>query len=115
MLVTPEGMVTLVRPLQFKKAPSPMTVTLEGMMVFLHPAIKVFEAVSIIALQLLRESYFLFPASTVIAIKPLQPPKAKPSILITLLGMVTEVKPLQFEYLQLIVHQLVLVETVEKC
>ncbi len=33
---------------------------------------------------------------------------------VTLLGMATDVKPLQPEYLQLIVYQFVLIKTVEK-
>ena len=54
--VTLLGMVTEVRPLQLQNAPSPMDVTLLGIIVFLHPKINVFDAVSIMALQLLRES-----------------------------------------------------------
>ena len=56
MLVTELGMVTKVRPLQPEKAYSPMLVTELGIIVFLHPAIKVLEFVSMIALQLSRES-----------------------------------------------------------
>ena len=56
MLVTLFGMVTEVRPLQPEKAEPPMLVTLPGMVVFLQPAIRVFVAVSIMALQLSRES-----------------------------------------------------------
>ena len=56
MLVTPSGMVMEVRPLQPEKALLPMLVTPSGIVVFLQPAISVFVAVSIIALQLLRES-----------------------------------------------------------
>ena len=51
----------------------------------------------------------------VMEVRLLQPPKAANPMFVTLLGIVMEVRPLQFEYLQLIVHQLVLVETVEKC
>ena len=40
------------------------------MMVFLQPAMSVFEAVSMIALQLLRESYTLLPDSTTMLVKP---------------------------------------------
>ena len=43
-----------------------MVVTLLGMTVLLHPCTKVFEAVSITALQLSLESYFVFPSSTTI-------------------------------------------------
>ena len=56
MLVTLEGIWMEVKPLQPWNAPPPMLVTLLGIMVFLHPAINAFEAVSIIALQLFRES-----------------------------------------------------------
>ena len=64
-------------------------------MVLLQPAIKVFEPVSIIALQLLRESYTLLPLSTTILSKQLQPEKGDTPIEVTELGIVTEVKPLQ--------------------
>ena len=64
-------------------------------MVFLQPLIKVLVAVSIIALQLLRESYFVFPLSTTIEVKPLHQRKAPSPIVVTEHGMVTEVKPEQ--------------------
>ena len=54
MVVTLLGMVTEVRLEQPKNALSPILITLEGIFVFLHPAIKVLVAVSIIALQLFR-------------------------------------------------------------
>ena len=73
MLVTEFGIVTLVRPEQPENASRPMLVTEFGMMVFLHPAIKVFEAVSIMALQLLRESYLELPDDTEIFVRPEQP------------------------------------------
>ena len=72
MLVTPLGMVMEVRPLQPEKALLPMLVTLFGMVVFIHPAINVFVAVSIIALQLLRESYTMFPDSTIMEVRLVQ-------------------------------------------
>ena len=56
MHITPSEITTLDKRLQLEKALSPMLLTLLGMMVVLHPAIKVFDAVSIIALQLSRES-----------------------------------------------------------
>ena len=62
--VTLLGIVTEVRPLQPAKAPTPMLVTLLGIVVFLHPVINVLDDVSIIALQLLRESNLVFPSST---------------------------------------------------
>ena len=51
-----------------------MLVTLLGMVVFMQPEINVFEDVSIIALQLLRESYIVFPLSTFTDVKLEQPP-----------------------------------------
>ena len=72
MLVTLLPMVIEVRPLQPEKADCPMLVTLLGIFVFGQPAISVLDAVSIIALQLSRESYFVFPASTLIEVRPLQ-------------------------------------------
>ena len=64
-----------------------MLVTVLGMMVFLQPATKVLVAVSIIALQLSRLSYIVFPASTTMEVKEEQPMKAELPILVTpLLG-----------------------------
>ena len=105
-------------------------------MVFRQPTIKVFVTVSIIALQLLRESYFLFPDSTtievmgqssktcspilvtllgmVIEVRPLQPEKAYLPIVVTLFGMVMEVRSLQSKYLYISVYQSLLGKTVEK-
>jgi hypothetical protein len=54
--VTLLGIVTEVRPEQPSKALLPMDVTLLGITVPLHPINKVFDDVSIIALQLSRES-----------------------------------------------------------
>ncbi|MDY5005327.1 MAG: hypothetical protein SPF12_03020 [Prevotella sp.] len=56
MLVTELGMDMLLRLEQPPNALLPMLVTELGMTVFLHPDINLFVAVSIIALQLLRES-----------------------------------------------------------
>ena len=56
MEVTELGMLMLVRLEQPENASSPMEVTELGMAVFMQPAINVLVAVSIIALQLLRES-----------------------------------------------------------
>ena len=56
MLVTLLGNVSSVKPVQPSKAEFPMLVTLFGMTLFLHPAIKVLVSVSIIELQLSRES-----------------------------------------------------------
>ena len=43
-------------------------------MEFLHPKINVLEAVSIIALQLSLESYFLLPSSTTMLVEVLELP-----------------------------------------
>ena len=56
MLVTLLGNVSSVKPVQPSKAESPMLVTLLGMTLFLHPTINVLVSVSIIELQLSRES-----------------------------------------------------------
>jgi hypothetical protein len=76
ILVTEFGISILVRPEQPENAYSPMVVTEFGMMVFLHPAINLLEAVSIMALQLFRESYMLLPDLTVMLVKPEQPENA---------------------------------------
>ena len=95
MVVTLLGMVTDVRLLQPKNAPLPMAVTLLGITVVSQPRIKVLEAVSIMALQLLRESYFVLPFSTTMDVRPLQPLNAQLPMAVTLLGIVMEVRPLQ--------------------
>ena len=56
MLVTLLGILMEVKPEQPSKAPDPMLVTVLGMAVFWQPAIRVFEQVSMMALQLSRES-----------------------------------------------------------
>ena len=86
MDVTISGILIEVKPTQSKKALSPIFVTVFGMTVFEHPLIKVFELVSIIALQLLRESYFELPLATVIEVKLLLG-KAPTPMLVTLWGM----------------------------
>jgi len=63
----------------------------------LQPAISELDDVSIIALQFSRESYFVFPSSTMMEVRPLQPEKADPPMLVTLLGIVTDLRPLQLE------------------
>ena len=70
-----------------------MPLTDEGMVVVLQPATRVLLAVSIMALQLLRESYFVFPASTLMLVKPVQPKNARSPMLVTDEGMVMLVKP----------------------
>jgi hypothetical protein len=84
-----------VRPEQFEKAIYPILVTLLGIVVFLHPEISVLLAVSMMALQLSRESYFVFPDSTIIEVRAEQLVKAPLPMLVTLLPMVTEVRPEQ--------------------
>jgi len=74
--VTELGMVTEVSPEQLAKARSPMEVTELGMIVLLQPTINLFVDVSIIALQLLRESYVPLFLSTVTEVSPEQPEKA---------------------------------------
>ncbi len=71
-----------------------MLVTLLGIVVVLQPAIRVFVADSIIALQLSLESYLGLPSSTIINVRPLQPRKADSPMLVTLLPMITDVRPL---------------------
>ena len=93
--ITLVGIVTEVRPEQLEKALTSMDVTLLGIIVDLHPAISSLVDVLTIALQLFRESYTGFPFSTVMEVRMEQPLKAKVSIEVTLLGMVTEVRPEQ--------------------
>ena len=95
MEVTLLGIVIEVRPEQPEKEESPMEVTLLGIIVDLHPAISSLVDVLIIALQLLRESYTIFPFSTTIEVRPEQLEKAELSMDVTLVGMVTEVRPEQ--------------------
>ena len=73
MIVTLLGMVMEVRSLHPPKAERPILLTLLGMTVFLHPAISLLLDVSIMALQLFRELYFVFPPSTFIEVRAEQP------------------------------------------
>ena len=77
---------------QLEKAPDPMDVTETGIIVFLHPLINVFDAVSIMALQPLRESYFVFPLSTVMEARLEQSQKASFPMDVTPSGMLMEVR-----------------------
>ena len=72
ILVTLLGIVMEVRSVQSSKARKPILVTLLGMVVFIHPYSSVLLDVSIIALQLFRESKFGLPASTMMEVKPEQ-------------------------------------------
>jgi hypothetical protein len=58
-----------------------------GMTVFLHPATNVLDEVSIIPLQLFRESYLALPDATEMEVKLEQEEKADSHIFVTLLGM----------------------------
>ena len=89
-------MVIDVNPLQLSNAQSPIDVTLLGIIVFLHPSINLL-SLSIIALQLLRESYLGLSASTVIDLRLLQLENPGPGLIIvvTFLGIIIEVKLLQ--------------------
>ena len=118
MLVTLLGMVTDNKLKQPENARCPMFVTLLGIIVFLQPAINVLSFVLIMALHPSRESYTELPLSTtmvaicgqlenakspmlvtllgiVTEVKPVHPENAAPPMLVTLLGILTEVKPLQ--------------------
>ena len=92
MLVTELGMVTEVREVQPLNAPFPMLVTELGMVVDWHPAIRVLEAVSIMALQFSRELYIVLPLSTTMEVSEEQPANASSPMLVTEVGMVTEVR-----------------------
>ena len=93
MEVTELGISIETRLVQPPNASIPMEVTELGMMVVLQPLIRVFVAVSMMALQLSRESYTVFPSSTVMVSKLVQPSKGLIPIDVTELGMVIEVKP----------------------
>jgi hypothetical protein len=66
------GIVIDVRFVIPLNALSPIEVTLLGIIVEEHPWIKVFVFVSMIALQLLRESYFVLPDSTMMEVRFVQ-------------------------------------------
>ena len=92
MLVTPSGMLIEVKLEQPPNAWSAILQMSLGITVFTQPAIRVFVAVSIIALQSLRESYLGLFLSTVIEVKLEQPPKALIPILVTPSEILIEVK-----------------------
>ena len=92
MLVTVLGRVMEVREEQLLNAPTPMLVTELGMMVDWHPAIRVLETVSIIALQFSRESYTVLPLSTTMEVREVQRLNALCPMLVTELGRVMEVR-----------------------
>ena len=61
MVVTLSGMVMLVRPKQPSNELLPMLVTFDGISVFLQPKMILLVEVSIMALQLFLLSYIVFP------------------------------------------------------
>ena len=69
-----------------------MLVTELGMVVDWQPAIRVLEAVSIIALQFSRESYTVLPLSTTMEVREEQPKNEPLPMLVTELGKVMEVR-----------------------
>lgn len=77
METTEIGIVTDDNPEQPAKAPLPIAVIELGIIVFLHPAINSLVELSIIALQLCLESYFLFLLSTAKFVNLEQPAKAQ--------------------------------------
>ena len=81
--------------MQPEKAQLPIAVTEFGIIVFMQPAIRVLLSVSIIALQLSRESYFVLLLSITIDDKSRQKENIYLPIEFTELGMVTDVKPVQ--------------------
>ena len=93
-LVTEDGMSMEVRE-EPEKHPSPKLVTEEGITVFIHPAIIVLLSVSIIALQLSRESYTGLFSSTMMEERALQYSKQKFPNLVTEEGMSMEVREVQ--------------------
>ena len=70
------GMVMLESPVHPLNAETEIAVTELGMVEFWQPAMSVLEAVSMIALQLLRESYVELPLSTSMLVSLLQQLKA---------------------------------------
>ena len=81
-------MVTEVMLGHSSKELTPKSVTLLGIEVFLQPTINVLVAVSMIALQLFRESYMGLTASTLIVVSLELPLNALSPMLVTLSGMV---------------------------
>jgi hypothetical protein len=81
-------MVSSVHPL---KALLPILFTESGITVEEQPRINSLSVISIIALQLLRESYTAFPSATFIFLMPEQSVKAVQWILDTDLGMASSV------------------------
>ena len=95
MHVTLSGIIIDARLLQLLKACSPILVTLGGIIVFAHPAINLLVFVSIMALQLLRESYSGFLSATIMDIRASQPAKTDFPILVTPWGIAMDIRLLQ--------------------
>ena len=95
MEVTLSGITIEVKEVQYEKAHSPIEVTLSGIIVEAQPKINLLVEVSIIALQLFLESYIVFPSSTLIVVKDVQPEKALFPIEVTLSGITIEHKDVQ--------------------
>ena len=95
MLVTLLGITTEVKPEQPEKAEAPMLVTLFGIMVDWQPKTNSLLDVFTIALHPSRESYMGLSGATTSEVKPEHQEKAQFPMLVALLGISTEVKPLQ--------------------
>ena len=76
-------MVIEVNPLQYSKAYIYIEVTVLGIIVFMHPHIRVLLADSIIALQPFLLSYTLLPFATVISVRLLQSANARSPMAVT--------------------------------
>ena len=81
--VTELGMVMLVRAVHPLNAQSPIHVTESGITVLAHPCIRRFVLVSMMALQLFRESYTLFSSATIILVSSPHPINASSPIHVT--------------------------------
>jgi hypothetical protein len=101
MNVTLSGIMIVVSPLQLKKALSHILITLLGIFVFWQPIFIMFVSVIIIPLQLSLESYLVFPDSTSMEVRELQPEKTPLPKLVTLLGIDIDLRALQLEKAQL--------------
>ena len=82
-----------VKPVQPENAQCPILVTLSGMMLFIVPTIRVLPEFLMRLFPSLRKC--VFPAETDIVSRLLQEVKGLVSILVTLFGMVIEVKLVQ--------------------
>ena len=83
ILFTDLGMVILFNLLHASNAQFPISVTESGITVLAHPCIRRFVLVSMMALQLFRESYTLFSSATIILVSPKHPRNTALSIFVT--------------------------------